>query len=148
MDLEQLRLADHLKDLDRERQRTNFKGQLSNQLIWSLINTARPIERILVVKTSQVGYVRINLELLGALFPDATLSVWTEERESDEFYVRPDVERVVLYRNLASIPSMLRELVAIEPDLLVVQSTNEQTYAKMQALAAVLMSRSWLVYDE
>ena len=99
-----------------------------------------------MVKTSSVGYVLINLELLGSLFPDAKLSVWTEERESEEFYLRPDVARVVLYRNLSSIPSMRRDLAAIAPDLLVIQSTNEPTYAKMQVLAATLSSRSLLVF--
>lgn len=141
MDLEQHRLAEHLKVVDLER-------QLADGLIRSLIVDARPIERILVVKTSSAGYVRVTLDRLGSLFPDAKLSVWTEERESEEFYLRPDVDRIVLYRNLGSIPSMMRDLAAANPDLLVVQSTNEPTYAKMQVLAAALLSRSWLVYDD
>jgi hypothetical protein len=139
MDLEQHRLAEHLKVVDLER-------QLADGLIRSLIVDARPIERILVVKTSSAGYVRVTLDRLGSLFPDAKLSVWTEERESEEFYLRRDVDRIVLYRNLGSIPSMMRDLAAIEPDLLVIQSTHEPTYAKMQFLAAILLTRSWLVY--
>jgi hypothetical protein len=141
MDLEQHRLAEHLKVVDLER-------QLADGLIRSLIVDARPIERILVVKTSSACYVRVTLDRLGSLFPDAKLSVWTEERESEEFYLRPDVDRIVLYRNLGSIPSMMRDLAAIEPDLLVIQSTYEPTYAKMQFLAATLLPKSWLVYDE
>jgi hypothetical protein len=133
---------------ERERQIAQFHGQLGQQLIWSLINHEREIERILVVKTSQVAYVRINLELLGSLFPRASISIWSEERESEELFLRPDVDRVVLYRNVRSIPAMRRELAAIAPDILIVQATNESTYAKMQVLAAVLLSQPWLVYDD
>jgi len=94
----------------------------------------RPIRRILIVKTTSAHYCRATLDQVGSFYPEARLTLWTEERESDEFYLRPDIERIVLYRNLSAIPRMVLELRETRADLVVIQSTAETDYFKMNVL--------------
>jgi hypothetical protein len=128
------------------------RRQLLDKLRWLstrlLTGQVRPIERILVVKTSSDFYCSAALDQLTTIFPDARLTLWTEERESEDFYSHEGIERIVLYRNIGSVPQMLRDLRSVRADLIVTQTTYESTYAKMLVLAGILLPGPWLVYDE
>lgn len=104
--------------------------------------------RILLAKTCSASYLRMALVFLRRELPHSEIILWTEERESEEFYQHSSVAKVVLYRNLRLIPAMLKELRAFAPYLVVTESTHETTYDKMRIFAWVLLRGPGLVVDE
>jgi hypothetical protein len=152
---DQDRLARHLEEADRrllgERETVLHLAGLSEKFrrLSALLVSGRdhPIQHILVVKTSSAHYCRMTLDQVGSLFPGAQLILWTEERESKEFFLRPEIERVILYRNLLAIPRMVRDLKAARANLVVIQSTSETAYFKMLVFAAAFGSQPWIIFD-
>ncbi len=105
------------------------------------------IRRIIVAKTSSVSFLRTALASLRASFPDAALYVWSEERESEEFYTHPDVSGVILYLNIPGVLAMIRQLRALNADLVAIQVTHETTYDKLKLLAFVLFPGQGIILD-
>jgi hypothetical protein len=105
------------------------------------------VRRIIVAKTSSASYVRAAVANLGASFPDAELYVWSEERESEEFYTHPVVTGVILYLNIPAVPAMVRRLRALNADLVAIQVTRETTYDKLKLLAFVLFPGQGIILD-
>lgn len=115
---------------------------------WKRWLERQPSARILLVKTSSAVYLREALIVLQQELPRAKIILWTEERESEEFYAHPAVTRVILYRNLRRIPSMIRELRSFAPYLVVTERTHEPTYDKMRVFAWAFLREPGLILDD
>jgi hypothetical protein len=115
---------------------------------WKHWTEHRAFTRLVLAKTSSAIYVREALAVLRREFPRSEIVLWTEERESDEFYRHPSVARVVLYRNLRAIPAMLDELRTLSPYLLVTERTYEPTYDKMRIFSCLLLRDPGIVLDD
>jgi hypothetical protein len=113
----------------------------------SLPRQGKAARRIIAVKTSSAPYFRSALARLRAGYPDAELYVWSEERESEEYYRDDAVSGVILYLNGPGVPAMVRQLWSLEADLVVTQATREVTYDKMKFFAYGLFPGPGLVYD-
>ena len=105
------------------------------------------VRRVVLVKTSSLNFFRKALVEVRAIYPNADLYVWSEERESSEFYTHHDVAGVVLYLNIPTIPALLRQLRGLQPDRVVIQVTRETTYDKLKLLAMVVFPGNGLVLD-
>ncbi len=115
---------------------------------WKEWVAKQSLARILLTKTSSAIYVREALSVLSRELPSCQIILWTEERESEEFYQHPSVAKIILYRNLRAIPLMLREIASCAPYLVVTERTFEPSYDKMRIFSCVLLRGSGIVLDD